>query len=178
MIAHVSNMREVKRPLDVVEIFYKIQKEVPSKLLLVGEGPEIEKVEQRVKDLGIYEKVIFMGNSNDVNKILCYSDIFLLPSITESFGLAALEAMAAKTAVISTNTGGLPEVNIEGVTGYLSDLGNIDEMAANAIHLLKNEALLNTIKKNGLEQARSFSLDEILPQYENIYRKARAVVAN
>jgi glycosyltransferase involved in cell wall biosynthesis len=119
-----------------------------------------------------------MGNSNDVNKILCYSDIFLLPSITESFGLAALEAMAAKTAVISTNTGGLPEVNIEGVTGYLSDLGNIDEMAANAILLLKNEALLNTIKKNGLEQARSFSLDEILPQYENIYRKARAVVAN
>ncbi|MFT4642970.1 MAG: N-acetyl-alpha-D-glucosaminyl L-malate synthase BshA [Candidatus Azotimanducaceae bacterium] len=178
IIAHVSNMREVKRPLDVVEIFYKIQKEVPSKLLLVGEGPEIEKVEQRVKDLGIYEKVIFMGNSNDVNKILCYSDIFLLPSITESFGLAALEAMAAKTAVISTNTGGLPEVNIEGVTGYLSDLGNIDEMAANAILLLKNEALLNTIKKNGLEQARSFSLDEILPQYENIYRKARAVVAN
>ena len=178
IITHVSNMREVKRPMDVVEIFYKIQQEVPSKLLLVGEGPEIEKVEQRVKDLGIYEKVLFMGNSNDVNKILCYSDIFLLPSRTESFGLAALEAMAAKTAVISTNTGGLPEVNIEGVTGYLSDLGNVDEMAANAIRLLKNEELLNTIKRNGLEQARSFSLEEILPQYENIYRMAKEVVAN
>jgi len=176
IITHVSNMREVKRPMDVVEIFYKIQKEVPSKLLLVGEGPEIEKVEQRVKDLGIYEKVLFMGNSNDVNKILCYSDIFLLPSETESFGLSALEAMAAKTAVISTNTGGLPEVNIEGVTGYLSDLGNVDEMAANAIHLLKNEELLNTIKRNSLEQARTFTMEEILPQYENIYRMAKEVV--
>jgi N-acetyl-alpha-D-glucosaminyl L-malate synthase BshA len=117
IISHVSNMRPVKRPMDVIEIFYKIQKEVPSKLLLVGEGPELEKVEYRAKELGIYDKVIFMGNSNDVNKILCYSDLFLLPSRTESFGLAALEAMAAKTAVISTNTGGLSEVTTKGVTG-------------------------------------------------------------
>ena len=173
IITHVSNMREVKRPIDVIEIFYKIQQEVPSKLLLVGEGPEIEKMEQRVKDLGIYKKVIFMGNSNEVNKILCYSDIFLLPSETESFGLAALEAMAAKTAVISTNTGGLPEVNIDGVTGYLSDLGNVDEMAKNAIRLLKNEELLDSVKKNALEQARSFSLEEIVPQYETIYRLSK-----
>ena len=173
IITHVSNMREVKRPLDVVQIFYKIQKEIPSKLLLVGEGPEIEKVEQLVKDLRIYEKVIFLGNSNDVNKILCYSDIFLLPSKTESFGLAALEAMAAKTAIISTNTGGLPEVNIDGVTGYLSDLGNVDEMAANAIHLLKNEDLLNQVKLNGIKQAKSFSIEQILPQYEEIYRTAK-----
>tara|TARA_B110000967_G_C18757956_1_gene496333 strand:- start:605 stop:1081 length:477 start_codon:yes stop_codon:yes gene_type:complete len=156
--------------MDVIEIFYRIQKEVPSKLLLVGEGPELEKLEYRVKELGIYDKVIFMGNSNEVNKILCYSDIFLLPSKTESFGLAALEAMAAKTAVISTNTGGLPEVNIHGVTGYLSDLGNVEEMANNAVSLLKDQGKLNQFKLNALEQTKSFSLEAILPQYEKVYR--------
>jgi N-acetyl-alpha-D-glucosaminyl L-malate synthase BshA len=170
IISHVSNMRPVKRPMDVIEIFYRIQKEVPSKLLLVGEGPELEKLEYRVKELGIYDKVIFMGNSNEVNKILCYSDIFLLPSKTESFGLAALEAMAAKTAVISTNTGGLPEVNIHGVTGYLSDLGNVEEMANNAVSLLKDQGKLNQFKLNALEQTKSFSLEAILPQYEKVYR--------
>lgn len=170
IITHVSNMRSVKRPLDVVEVFYQIQKEVPSKLLLVGEGPEIEKVEYRVKELGIYEKVIFLGNSNDVYKVLCYSDLFILPSINESFGLAALEAMAAKTPVISTNTGGIPEVNIHGKTGFLSDLGNVNEMAANAIHLLKNEKLLNQFKQNAQIQAREFSMDRILPLYEEAYR--------
>ena len=156
--------------MDVIEIFYRIQKEVPSKLLLVGEGPELEKLEYRVKVLGIYDKVIFMGNSNEVNKILCYSDIFLLPSKTESFGLAALEAMAAKTAVISTNTGGLPEVNIHGVTGYLSDLGTVEEMANNAVSLLKDQGKLNQFKLNALEQTKSFSLEAILPQYEKVYR--------
>ncbi len=170
IISHVSNMRPVKRPIDVVEIFDRIQKEIPSKLLLVGEGPEIEKVELKTKELGIYDKVIFLGNSNDVNKVLCYSDIFLLPSETESFGLAALEAMAAKTPVISTNTGGLPEVNIDGVTGYLSDLGNVDEMAKNAINLLKDETLLNEFKKNANNQAKAFSLEAILPEYEKLYR--------
>ncbi len=170
IITHVSNMRSVKRPLDVVEVFYQIQKEIPSKLLLVGEGPEIEKVEYRVKELGIYEKVIFLGNSNDVYKVLCYSDLFILPSINESFGLAALEAMAANTPVISTNTGGIPEVNIHGKTGFLSDLGNVNEMAANAIHLLKNEKLHNQFKENAQIQAREFSMDKILPLYEEAYR--------
>ena len=173
IITHVSNMRPVKRPMDVIEIFYKIQQEIPSKLLLVGEGPEIEMLEYRVKELGIYEKVIFLGNSNDVNQVLCYSDLFLLPSKTESFGLAALEAMAAKTPVISTNTGGLPEVNIDGVTGFLSDLGNVDEMAQNAIKLLKDEELLNKFKMNAFNQAESFTIDEILPQYEEIYRAVK-----
>ncbi|PHR72823.1 MAG: N-acetyl-alpha-D-glucosaminyl L-malate synthase BshA [Lutibacter sp.] len=173
IITHVSNMRPVKRPMDVIEIFYKIQQEIPSKLLLVGEGPEIETLEYRVKELGIYEKVIFLGNSNDVNKVLCYSDLFLLPSKTESFGLAALEAMAAKTPVISTNTGGLPEVNIDGVTGFLSDLGNVDEMSQNAIKLLKDEELLNQFKLNAYNQAKSFTIDQILPQYEDIYRAVK-----
>ena len=170
IITHVSNMRPVKRPMDVIEVFYKIQKEVPAKLLLVGEGPEVEKLEYRVKELGIYDKVIFLGNSNDVHKVLCYSDLFVLPSRTESFGLAALEAMAAKTPVISTNTGGLPEVNIHGKTGFLSDLGNVDEMAENAISLLKNKELLAKFKVNAQLQAREFSIDKILPLYEEVYK--------
>jgi len=170
IITHVSNLRPVKRPMDVIEIFGKIQKEVPSKLLIVGEGPEMEKMKYRVKALGIYSKVIFLGNSNDVYKVLCYSDLFILPSQTESFGLAALEAMASRTPVISTNTGGLPEVNIDGKTGFLSDLGDIDEMAKNAIYLLKNDTILNEFKENAQQQAREFSIDKILPLYENVYR--------
>lgn len=174
IITHVSNMRPVKRPLDVIEIFYKIQKEIPAKLLLVGEGPEIEKVGYRVQKLGLYDKVVFLGNSNDVNKVLCYADLFLLPSETESFGLAALEAMAAKTPVISTNTGGLPEVNIQGVTGFLSDLGNTDEMAKNAIQILEDDETLAEFKMNAFNQAKSFSIGKILPQYEDIYRTVKA----
>jgi N-acetyl-alpha-D-glucosaminyl L-malate synthase BshA len=172
IITHVSNMRPVKRPMDVIEIFYKIQKEIPSKLLLVGEGPEIERLEYRVKELGIYDKVLFLGNSDDVNKVLCYSDVFLLPSMTESFGLAALEAMAAETAIISTNTGGLPEVNINNVTGFLSDLGDVNEMAKNAIFILENNERLETFKANAFTQAKTFSIDKILPLYEGVYQKA------
>ena len=169
IITHISNMRPVKRPLDVIEVFYKIQKEVPSKLLLIGEGPEIEKVEYKAKELGIYDQVIFLGNSNDVYKVLCYSDLFILPSETESFGLAALEAMAARTPVISTNTGGLPEVNIHGATGYLSNLGDTDDMAKNAIHLLGNEYRLMKFKMEAHEHAKNFSIEKVLPLYEEIY---------
>lgn len=174
IITHVSNMRAVKRPMDVIEIFYKIQQEIPAKLLLVGEGPEIERIEYRVKELGIYEKVIFLGNSNDVPKILCYSDLFLLPSMTESFGLAALEAMAAETPVVSTNTGGLPEVNIQGVTGYLSNMGAIEEMAKKAIYILEDDNRLAQFKENAFNQAKQFSLDKVLPLYEDVYRKAKS----
>lgn len=170
IITHISNMRPVKRPQDVVDIFYKIQQEIPSKLLLIGEGPEIEKVEYKVKSLGIYEKVLFLGNSDDVYKVLCYSDLFLLPSRTESFGLAALEAMAAKTPVISTNTGGLPEVNIQGETGFLSPLGDTNGMAKNAIHLLENEYRLMQFKQQAFQQAQNFAIEKILPKYEEIYK--------
>lgn len=170
ILTHVSNFRPVKRTQDVIEIFNKVQKEVPSKLLMVGDGPERLKAESLAKKLNIEHKVLFLGNSNEVAKILCYSDIFLLPSKTESFGLAALEAMAARTAVISTNCGGLPEVNIHGKTGYLSNLGDINDMAINAIKILKNETILNEFKENAKEHIKVFSIEKILPMYEEIYQ--------
>lgn len=170
ILTHVSNFRPVKRVEDVIKVFYEVHKEIPSKLLLIGEGPERSKAENLVNKLKISNDVLFLGNSSEVTKILCYSDIFLLPSQTESFGLAALEAMAARTPVISTNTGGLPEVNIHGKTGYLSDLGDVTEMANNAISILKNQETLEMFKQNAKEHTKRFSLDNILPIYEDIYK--------
>ncbi|MBT8237818.1 MAG: N-acetyl-alpha-D-glucosaminyl L-malate synthase BshA, partial [Croceitalea sp.] len=146
IITHISNFREVKRIPDVIKIFYKIQEQMPAKLIMVGEGPEKEHAELMCEELDIVDKVVFLGNSNEIDRILCFSDIFLLPSETESFGLAALEAMINKVAVISSNTGGIPEVNQDGRTGFLSDVGNVEEMAKNALYLLKDETLLNTFK--------------------------------
>tara|TARA_B100000767_G_scaffold256758_1_gene264075 strand:- start:104 stop:1231 length:1128 start_codon:yes stop_codon:yes gene_type:complete len=170
ILTHVSNFRPVKRIEDVINVFYEVQKTIPSKLLLIGEGPDRAKAEHLVNKLQISKEVLFFGNSSDVSKILCYSDVFLLPSQTESFGLAALEAMAAKTAVISTNTGGLPEVNIHGVTGYLSDLGDVQDMADNAVSILENDQILETFKENAREHTKKFSLENILPVYESIYK--------
>ena len=170
ILTHVSNFRPVKRVEDVIKVFYEVHKEIPSKLLLIGEGPERSKAENLVNKLKISNDVLFLGNSSEVTKILCYSDIFLLPSQTESFGLAALEAMAARTPVISTNTGGLPEVNIHGKTGYLSDLGDVTEMANNAISILKNQETLEMFKQNAKEHTKRFLLDNILPIYEDIYK--------
>ncbi|WP_343329764.1 N-acetyl-alpha-D-glucosaminyl L-malate synthase BshA [Polaribacter staleyi] len=170
ILTHISNFRPVKRVEDVIKVFYEVQKEIPSKLLLVGEGPERIHAENLVNELKISEDVLFLGNSSEVTKVLCYSDVFLLPSQTESFGLAALEAMAAKTPVISTNTGGLPEVNIHGVTGYLSDLGDVKDMAKNAISILKDDKTLETFKRNAREHTKRFSLENILPVYEEIYK--------
>jgi N-acetyl-alpha-D-glucosaminyl L-malate synthase BshA len=170
VLTHISNFRPVKRVEDVVKIFYEVQKEIPSKLLMIGEGPDRAKAERLVKRLGISDSVFFLGNSTETAKILCYTDVFLLPSQTESFGLAALEAMAAKTAIISTNTGGLPEVNIHGKTGFLSDLGNVEDMAKNAISILKEDAILDQFKKNAKEHTKRFSLQNILPVYEDIYK--------
>ena len=171
IITHISNLRPVKRAADVMDIFYKIQQKIPSKLLLVGEGPDREHIEFQAKELGILDKVLFLGNSNEVNKLLCYSDLFLLPSQTESFGLAALEAMAARTPVISTNSGGLPEVNIHGVTGFLSDVGDTDDMAKNGIYILEDLDRLQEFKQNALTQAKRFSLQNVLPAYNNVYRE-------
>ena len=170
ILTHVSNFRPVKRIEDVINVFYEVQKTIPSKLLLIGEGPDRAKAEHLVNKLQISKEVLFFGNSSDVSKILCYSDVFLLPSQTESFGLAALEAMAAKTAVISTNTGGLPEVNIHGVTGYLSDLGDVQDMADNAVSILENDEILEAFKENAREHTKKFSLENILPVYESIYK--------
>ncbi len=172
IITHISNFRKVKRIEDVIRIFYKVQEKLPAKLMMVGDGPEKEKAEQLCEDLNISNKVIFFGNSNEIDKILCYSDLFLLPSETESFGLAALEAMACGVPVISTNSGGLPEVNIHGKTGFLSDVGNVVEMSENAIKVLENEDLLNQFKSNALDNAKLFDIKNILPLYENIYNKA------
>ena len=170
ILTHISNFRPVKRVEDVIQIFYEVQKEIPSKMLLIGEGPDRTKAENLVNKLKISDNVLFLGNSSEVTKILCYSDIFLLPSQTESFGLAALEAMAAKTAVISTNTGGLPEVNIHGVTGYLSDLGDVKSMAKNAISILKDDETLGNFKEQARNHTKRFSLENILPVYEEIYK--------
>jgi N-acetyl-alpha-D-glucosaminyl L-malate synthase BshA len=170
IFTHVSNFRPVKRVEDVVKVFSKVRKEIPAKLLMIGEGPERAKAEKLVKELNIVEDVFFLGNSTEVAKILCYTDVFLLPSQTESFGLAALEAMAAGTAVISTNTGGLPEVNIHGETGYLSDLGDVEDMAKNAISIVKDDAVLEKFKQNAKNHTRQFSLESILPVYEEIYK--------
>ncbi len=172
IITHISNFRKVKRIPDVIKIFYKIQQQIPAKLMMVGDGPEKEKAEYLCRELGIQDKVIFFGNSNEIDKILSYSDLFLLPSETESFGLAALEAMAWGVPVISSNSGGLPEVNFDGVSGYLSDKGNIDEMAENALKILKDSKTLNKFKENALSVAKQFDIEKILPLYEDLYQKA------
>jgi N-acetyl-alpha-D-glucosaminyl L-malate synthase BshA len=172
IITHISNFRKVKRIPDVVKIFYKIQQQIPAKLMMVGDGPEREIAEKMCYDLGIQEKVIFFGNSNEIDQILSYSDLFLLPSETESFGLAALEAMAWSVPVISSNSGGLPEVNFDAVSGYLSNVGDVDEMAENAIKILCNIDTLNAFKENALSVAKQFDIKNILPIYEDIYHKA------
>jgi L-malate glycosyltransferase len=172
IITHISNFRKVKRIPDVIKVFHKIQQKIPSKLMMVGDGPEKVKAELLCKELGITDKVIFFGNSNEIDKILSYSDLFLLPSETESFGLAALEAMAWSVPVISSNSGGLPEVNFNGISGFLSDVGNIDEMADNAIKILNNNNTLKTFKTNALATAQQFDIKNILPLYESLYQKA------
>ncbi|WP_396183548.1 N-acetyl-alpha-D-glucosaminyl L-malate synthase BshA [Flavobacterium sp.] len=172
IITHISNFRKVKRIPDIIKIFHKIQQQIPSKLMMVGDGPEKEKAELLCEELGIANKVIFFGNSNEIDKILCFSDLFLLPSETESFGLAALEAMACSVPVISSNTGGLPEVNVDGFSGYLSNVGDIDSMAKNAVRILENETNLAKFKKNAYAVSERFDIAKILPLYEAIYEKA------
>ena len=171
IITHISNFRKVKRIPDVIDIFYKIQQKIPSKLMMVGDGPEKEVAENLCCKLGISDKVIFFGNSNEIDKILSFTDLFLLPSETESFGLAALEAMAWGVPVISSNTGGLPEVNFDGISGYLSDVGNTEEMAENAIKILENEATLLGFKFNAIKTAKQFDIKNIVTLYENLYKK-------
>ncbi|MCX7549713.1 N-acetyl-alpha-D-glucosaminyl L-malate synthase BshA [Xanthomarina sp. F2636L] len=174
IITHISNFREVKRIPDVIKVFYNIQKEIPAKLMMVGEGPEKEPAEQLCAKLGIEDKVVFFGNSNEIDRILCYSDLFILPSETESFGLAALEAMASGVPVISSNSGGIPEVNIEGVSGYLSNVGDIDDMSKNALRILKDETTLAKFKEAAKKQACNFDIYQIVPQYEAIYEATLA----
>jgi len=171
IITHISNFREVKNIPDVIKIFYNVQKELPAKLMMVGEGPEKEAAEMLVEELGISDSVIFFGNSNEIDRILCFSDLFLLPSQTESFGLAALEAMASSVPVISTNTGGLSEVNEDGFSGYLSDVNAVEDMSANALRILTEIDTLNQFKANAKTQSQKFDLHNIVPRYEAIYEE-------
>ena len=172
IVTHISNFRKVKRIPDVIKIFYKIQQQIPAKLMMVGDGPEKAKAEQLCIELGIQDKVIFFGNSHEIDQILSFSDLFLLPSETESFGLAALEAMAWSVPVISSNSGGLPEVNFDGVSGYLSNVGDVDSMAENALKILSDNKTLTKFKENALDVAKQFDIKNILPLYENLYLKA------
>jgi len=174
IVTHISNFRKVNRIADVVAIFYKIQERIPAKLVMVGEGPEREKAEIQCEALGITDKVLFLGNSNEIDRILCFSDLFLLPSESESFGLAALEAMVNEVPVISSNTGGIPEVNIHGQTGFLSPVGAVDEMAENALAILQDPEVLAQFKKRAVQAAQKFDITNILPLYEAVYEKAFA----
>lgn len=169
ILVHVSNFRKVKRVDDVLRVFDKVRKEVPSKLILVGDGPERHNIEKLCRELNTCDDIRSLGKVVNPAEILSIGDLFILPSETESFGLAALEAMASHVPVISTNTGGLPEVNINGVTGYMSNVGDVDDMARNAISILKDDATLQQFKANAFEQAKKFEIKNILPMYEEVY---------
>ena len=171
IIVHTSNFRKVKRVEDVVRIFNIIQQKVPAKLLLIGDGPERSNIEKVCRELHVCDKVTYLGKQEAIEEILSICDLFILPSESESFGLSALEAMACEVPVISTNTGGLPEVNIHGKTGFLSDIGNYEEMAENALSLLSNNDLLIEFRKNALEQAKKFDLNVVLNQYVEVYEE-------
>lgn len=169
IITHTSNFRPVKRVGDVLEIFFRIRSEMPIKLLLIGDGPMRGEIEEMARQRNSLEDIRFLGKQEAVAEILAISDLFILPSEKESFGLAALEAMACEVPVISSNIGGIPEVNIHGKTGFLSNVGDVDDMAENALTLLQNPELLADFRKNALEQAKKFDIVQILPQYETLY---------
>lgn len=171
ILAHVSNFRKVKRIQDVIYLFQKVYEKVPSKLLLIGDGPERRAMQALCREIGLCHEIRFLGKQDAVEELLAISDLFVLPSESESFGLAALEAMACQVPVISSNVGGLKEVNIHGETGFLSDVGDVDDMAANAIKLLTNEKLHNQFKANCLQQAERFDINNILPKYEAYYEE-------
>lgn len=171
IMVHVSNFRKVKRVEDVLRVFDKVRKQIPTRLVLVGDGPERAHIEKLCRELNTCDEIVSLGKVTNPAEVLSVADLFILPSETESFGLSALEAMASHVPVISTNTGGLPEVNINGVTGFTSKVGDVEEMAKNAIYLLSDETRLQQFKQNAYEQAKKFDLDNILPEYEALYQR-------
>ena len=172
IISHVSNFRTVKNIANVIKVFYNIQKQFKAKLLMIGEGPDKTLAENLCNELGISHLVDFLGNTNQVEKNLCHSDLFLLPSSAESFGLAALEAMASKVAVITSNAGGLPEININGETGYVENYNDVDQMSKKAISILSNRKNLEKFKNNAFLKAKEYDINNIVPLYEKTYQKA------
>ncbi len=171
ILVHTSNFRKVKRATDVIRIFKKVNEVIPSKLLMVGDGEDRVKCETLCRDFKICENVRFLGKQDAVEEILSVADLFIMPSHSESFGLAALEAMACKVPVISSNTGGLPELNLHGITGFLSNVGDVDDMAKNAIYILEDANRLAEFKENALKRAKEFDLANILPIYERFYKE-------
>lgn len=175
VLCHVSNFRKVKRVEDVVHVFHRVNESVKSRLLLIGDGPERYNVERLCRDLGTCNRVMMVGKIRDAAQLMKISDLFLLPSQTESFGLAALEAMAVGVPVISSNTGGIPEVNEHGYSGFLSNVGDVDDMAQNAVKLLSDDQILNQFKNQAKLQAEKFCITKILPLYEDLYKKVVGV---
>lgn len=171
ILVHTSNFRKVKRVDDVIRLFHIVQHEIPSKLLLIGDGPERSNIEKTCRELKVCDKVTFLGKQEAIEEILSVCDLFILPSERESFGLSALEAMACEVPVISTNAGGLAEVNIHGKTGYTSEIGNYEEMAQFALDLLQNDEKLESFRHAALEQAKKFNLEDIRLQYIELYKK-------
>lgn len=169
ILIHVSNFRKVKRVGDVVKIFAKVKKSINAKLILVGDGPERQNVEFLCRQLGLCAHIRFLGKQDAVEELLAIADVFIMPSASESFGLSALEAMACEVPVISSNAGGLPEVNIHGKTGYLSNVGDVEDMAKNTLKILDNPSILQEFRTNALTHAQTFSLENILPNYEAYY---------
>jgi L-malate glycosyltransferase len=171
ILMHASNFRKIKRVQDVVKIFYEVQKKIPSKLLFVGDGPERQSAEELARSLGIDNEMRFVGKQEQMEDILAIADLFLLTSEYESFGLAALEAMAAGVPVISTNAGGLGEINIEGETGYMADVGDILTMSRKALDILQNDETLNGFKKRAANHAKKYDIANIVPTYEKLYER-------
>ena len=171
ILMHISNFRKVKRLDDVIGIFENVRKQIPSKLLLIGDGPERNRIEQLCREKNIYRDVKFLGKITTPEMLLRVADLFLLPSETESFGLAALEAMAMNVPVISTNTGGLPEVNINAVSGFTSNVGDVEEMSQNALKILSDPLILQKFRRQAFEVAQQFDLPKILPLYEDLYKE-------
>jgi len=168
---HASNFRKVKRVDDVIKVFAKVKEKLPVKLLMVGDGPERHSAEELARHLGVIDDVRFVGKQEQIEEIMAVSDVFLLPSDYESFGLSALEAMAARALVISTNAGGLPEINVHGKTGFLANVGDVDAMSNYAITILKNEVALAEMKENAYQHACSFDIHHIVPLYEKLYSR-------
>jgi N-acetyl-alpha-D-glucosaminyl L-malate synthase BshA len=171
ILMHISNFRKVKRLDDVIGIFENVRKQIPSKLLLIGDGPERNRIEQLCREKNIYRDVKFLGKITTPEMLLRVADLFLLPSETESFGLAALEAMAMNVPVISTNTGGLPEVNINAVSGFTSNVGDVEDMSQNALKILSDPLILQKFRRKAFEVAQQFDLPKILPLYEDLYKE-------
>lgn len=178
IILHASNFRRIKRIPDVIHTFYNIKQSIPSKLLLVGDGPERHMAEELCRELGIFEDTRFVGKQQDMEEIYAIADLFLLPSEYESFGLAALEAMAGGSPVIASNTGGLPEIVIHGVNGYLNALGDVEGMAKNAVSILEDNEKLGLFKQEARKQAEKFDIHHIVPTYETLYAKVIAQTTN